>query len=163
MKSLLLLFLLTIATLSHAQDQTTFVLVRHAEKADDGTKNPPLNEEGKERAKKLATFLENQNVTVLYATPFKRTQSTLRPLAERMNLEIQTYDPFPEDDWFNELYEKYPGETIVIAGHSNTIPVIANTLMGSEELKEFDESDYGNLLIVVGNEVGDGKLLWLTF
>jgi hypothetical protein len=38
--------------------------------------------------------------------------------------------------------------TVVICGHSNTIPALANILIGKEQYKTFDDSDYGNLLII---------------
>lgn len=146
-----------------AQSQTTFILVRHAEKADDGTRNPPLNVVGKERATKLAYFLSKQEITALYSTPYKRTQETLQPLADKMSLQVQDYDPYSKGEWLAELYEKHAGNTVVISGHSNTIPSLANALIGSEVFAQFDEKEYSNLIIVVGTKVGEGKLLRLSF
>ena len=69
MKRLLIFSLfLSFSILVCAQDATTFILVRHAEKAQDGTKNPPLNEAGKVRANELAEMLSNQSVEALYST-----------------------------------------------------------------------------------------------
>ena len=53
MKTLLLSLLLLAGATSLAQETTTFILVRHAEKADDGTRNPPLSEVGVQRANDL--------------------------------------------------------------------------------------------------------------
>ncbi len=145
-----------------AQDQTTFILVRHAEKADDGTRNPPLNEAGIERANKLVDLLNSQTIDALYSTPFKRTLETLTPLARERSLSIGEYKPMAGEEWLKELYEKHRGETIVIAGHSNTIPGLTNLLTG-RELSQFDESDYKNVMVVVGNEIRKGKLIWLNF
>ncbi|MEP0985320.1 phosphoglycerate mutase family protein [Ekhidna sp.] len=164
MKKLLLTTLLfAFAIIVFAQDQTTFILVRHAEKANDGTRNPPLNEEGKTRSANLAEMLANQEVTALYSTPFKRTQETLQPIAEMKNLEVQDYDPYAKGEWLATLAKKNPGGTVVISGHSNTIPTLANALLGNETFSQFDESDYSNLIIIVTNEVGKGTLVRLKF
>ena len=52
---------------------------------------------------------------------------------------------------------------MIISGHSNTTPFLANAFLGEESLKQFDEADYGNLLIIVSEELGDGKLVHLRF
>lgn len=164
MKKLLLTTLLFAFTiLVFAQDETTFILVRHAEKASDGTRNPPLNEEGKVRSANLAEMLSNQEIVALYSTPFKRTQETLQPIADMKDLEVQSYDPYAKGEWLASLAEKHPGGTVVISGHSNTIPSLANALLGNESFSQFDESDYSNLIIIVAEEVGKGKLVRLKF
>lgn len=164
MKKLLLTTLLSISTiLVCAQQQTTFILVRHSEKADDGTRNPPLNEDGKVRSANLAEMLSNQEIDALYSTPFKRTQETLQPLADMKDLEVMSYDPYAKGEWLATLIEKHAGETVVVSGHSNTIPILANALLGSDTLSQFDESDYTNFIIIVASEVGDGKLVRLKF
>lgn len=162
-KLLLTTLLLTFVIIVFAQDQTTFILVRHAEKADDGTRNPPLNEDGKARSVNLAEMLANQEITALYSTPFKRTQETLQPLADMKGLEVQDYDPYAKGEWLSSLAEKHSGGTVVISGHSNTIPALANALLGTETFSQFDESDYANLIIVVTKEVGKGTLVRLKF
>lgn len=164
MKKLLLTTLFIVFTIvSFGQEPTTYILVRHSEKADDGTRNPPLNEDGKTRSANLAEMLTNQEVAALYSTPFKRTQETLQPIAEMKSLEVQTYDPYAKGEWLATLAEKHPGGTVVISGHSNTIPSLANALLGNETFIQFDESDYSNLIIVVATEVGKGKLIRLKF
>lgn len=164
MKKLLLTTLLFVmAIVLFAQDPTTFILVRHAEKADDGTRNPPLNKEGNKRADNLAELLSNQDIHALYSTPFKRTMETLQPVADAKDIEVQNYDPYAKGEWLQTLIEKHAGGTVVISGHSNTIPALANDLLGNETFTQFDESDYSNLIIIVASEVGKGKLVRLKF
>ncbi|MEP1034690.1 phosphoglycerate mutase family protein [Ekhidna sp.] len=164
MKKLLLTTLLFVfALITFAQDPTTFILVRHAEKADDGTRNPPLNEEGVSRSADLAEMLSKQEITALYSTPFKRTQETLQPIADLKGLDVLDYDPYAKGEWLSSLAEKHAGGTVVISGHSNTIPLLANALLGNETFAQFDESDYTNLIIIVTDEVGKGKLVRLKF
>lgn len=164
MKKLLLITLLfTFAISLFAQEPTTFILVRHAEKALDGTNNPPLSEIGLERASNLAALLSAQDIAALYSTPYNRTEATLTPIGRNKGIEVQNYDPYAKGDWLSSVLEKHTGKTVVISGHSNTIPTLANALLGTETFSQFDESDYSNLIIIVTNEVGKGKLLHLKF
>ncbi len=156
-----LLVLLIYGHTSVGQDLTTFILVRHAEKADDGTRNPPLTEEGKLRAQYLSTLLRDQSISGLYSTPYKRTEETLKHIADQKSLVIQSYNPLESNEWLEGLIKKHEGNTIVISGHSNTIPTLANALLGRETFTQFDESDYANLILIVTSSVGKGKLIHL--
>lgn len=145
-----------------AQESTTFILVRHAEKADDGTKNPPLNEIGKERAKALADHLKETDITAIYSTDFKRTRQTVQQIADAEGLQIKSYDPFSSTA-LDMMFENESGGIVLISGHSNTTPLLANQLIGEERYQQFDDSDYDNLFIVVAVEKGKGNVVKLTF
>lgn len=154
MSRLLVVLLLLIATSSFAQ--TTFILVRHAEKeaAASGdqmmNKDPMLSKEGEARAQSLMKLLDKQKVDAIYSTNFNRTKNTVKPLAEAKGITVQTYEALKDAD-LNKL--KATNGTIVIVGHSNTIPQIANLLIGKEQFKTFEDSDYGNLLIISNGSV----------
>lgn len=163
MKNLLTIALLLFSFLSYGQESTTFILVRHAEKAADGTKDPDLTDAGKERARRLAEMLSMEEVTAVYSTDFKRTKQTVEPLAKSKGLEIQTYEWKSPKALMNKLLEQYNGGTVVICGHSNTTPILANALIGRAIVGTFAEDDYGNILIVTASKVGMGKLIWLIY
>lgn len=141
---------------------TTFIFVRHAEKETDGSKDPVLSSEGTIRAERLAGLFTQQNISALYATPYQRTQLTLGPLANAKNLTITTYQP-NEDGFLASLLQTYPNGTVVIAGHSNTIPTLVNELVGEQRFATLDESDYNDVFIVTGNELGKAKVIQLTY
>ncbi|MDX1590689.1 MAG: phosphoglycerate mutase family protein [Balneolaceae bacterium] len=142
---------------------TTFILVRHAEKVDDSA-DPELSPEGKERVALLTEMLAEVSFDAVYSTPLIRTRETARPIAEERNLEILDYNPRNLEQTANRFKEEHPGETILISGHSNTTPMFANALLGREHFTgSFDESDYGNLLIITVTESGDTKLIHLRF
>lgn len=163
MKKLYLIPLLVAlaATMACAQ-ATTFILVRHAEKVSDGSKDPQLSEAGKVRAMALSKLLKDQKIDAIYATSYKRTQGTVAPLAASKALTVATYDPM-KGNVIDEMAAKYPGGTIVVCGHSNTTPWTANYLLGEEQYKDFDDTDYDNLLIVDVIEKGKVKVTWLTY
>jgi 2,3-bisphosphoglycerate-dependent phosphoglycerate mutase len=73
--------------------QSTFYVVRHAEKVDNST-NPLLSEDGKERAKDLTRKLVNKNISLIYSTDYLRTKNTAKPLADAMAISFPQSLPF---------------------------------------------------------------------
>ncbi len=163
MRKSITLFCLIFGGVIYAQEATTFILVRHAEKASDGTRNPPLSEAGVERANELMNLLSSTDVTAIYSTGYTRTRTTVEPLAEAKKLTIQEYSWGDPKALLSGILQKNWGGTVVISGHSNTTPFLANVILGEEKFEQFDDSDYGNLLVIVATELGSGKLLHLRF
>lgn len=165
MKRILIVWILVSASAatSHAQQQTTLIIVRHAEKVADGTKDPALSEEGISRANRLAAMLESQAIQAIYSTPYQRTRLTVAPLAAKKSLKVDDYDPTSKT-FVSDLIQKNRGGTIVVVGHSNTVPGMLNQIIGKEEFKNFDDADYGNLIIVsVAEGATAPKITWLRY
>jgi 2,3-bisphosphoglycerate-dependent phosphoglycerate mutase len=141
---------------------TTFIFVRHAEKVIDGSKDPELTAEGKERAVRLSSMLANQKVNAVYATDFKRTRLTVEPMATNHQLMVTTYESF-EEARLKELAARHKGGTIVICGHSNTTPAMINKLIGRDQLKQWEDADYGNFVIVTVSASGETSLTMLRY
>ena len=148
MRSFLLLLAITITIGSFAQQSTTFILVRHAEKLADDPKDPNLSKEGEQRAQELKELLGRSGISVIYSTPFKRTRSTVQPIASALDLEIMDYMPNDPKALIDQMLAKHQGATILVSGHSNTTPMLANVLLGKEKYAQFDDGDYGNILII---------------
>lgn len=163
MKSTLIVFFLALSFCQASAQVTTVILVRHGEKSTDDPKDPELSEVGKQRAQQLAKVLKETKVDAIYATPYKRTRNTVTPLAEAKGLTVQDYSATRKEE-LDAMLQKFSGGTIVVAGHSNTIPGLANYLLGKTEFQNFDESDYDNLLIVTVIERGKtATVVWLTY
>ncbi len=146
MKSIFAIILfLSIGSSAVAQDKT-IILVRHAEKADS-SRDPELSAEGKQRAERLAKVIKKYKPGAIYSTDFKRTRDTVAPIAARRKLQIQTYDPGKPNDLIDAI-TKSKTKRFLIAGHSNTVPGLAN-LVGKKELfKNLDDAEYGAIWIV---------------
>ncbi len=138
-----------------AFDGATIYLVRHAERAEDGTNNPPLSKKGEMRAKMFAGMLHGENVTHVFSTPFIRTMDTAAPTAHEHGLEVEEYDPRDSQGLVDRL-KTFSG-TILVTGHSNTTPGLVNLLVGSD-LENLDESVYNNIYIVTFDGNGNGHL-----
>jgi 2,3-bisphosphoglycerate-dependent phosphoglycerate mutase len=158
---LAVLFIASVNVL-YAQEITTVILLRHAEKMADGSKDPQLTEEGKARAARLANLLKDTKVDAIFSTTLKRTQNTVAPLALSKGITVLPYQAM-NGEAIDDLLRDFKGKTIVICGHSNTTPWTINYLIGKEEYKDFADSDYDNLVIVDLTEKGKAKTKWLTY
>jgi len=148
---LALLILLSYVFTGYSQNNTPteitkIILVRHAEKTDDGTKNPPLSSEGILRAEQLNTLLADIKIDSLYATPYKRTEQTLGVISKNRNIKITNYNP--SDKLFSENLLKNKGKTMLVAGHSNTIPALVNTLIKSNKYEQLAETEFSKIWIL---------------
>jgi 2,3-bisphosphoglycerate-dependent phosphoglycerate mutase len=154
MKKIFLVLLLVGQIAANAQDQkiSTFILVRHAEKASDG-KDPELSQGGAERAQRLALLLKNSEISAVYSTKYKRTQNTVGPVSKEKNLVINDYESMTGEQ-LQKIANENPGGTVLIAGHSNTVPQIANALLGKNQFQNFPDSEYGTILVLSVLEVG---------
>ncbi len=137
------------ATSSTSDNSTTFIIVRHAEKALDAAsaafqsneksvvfdaKNPPLSALGLRHADALNQALENAQVYAVYATPFLRTQATAAPTAAAHGLKVSSYAAtLPAAAFAEQLRVAAKPGTVVVVGHSNTVPAIVAALCGSRQ------------------------------
>lgn len=144
---------------------TIFLLVRHAEKL--GGSDPGLTEDGQARANALADVLANAGVDRIVSSQFRRTQDTAAPLADRLGLEVETRALDLSDAAGSsaaialELAATHAGQTILMVGHSNTIPRIASALTGVP-MDDLDERDYDNLFVVI-RDASTGQLIRARF
>jgi phosphohistidine phosphatase SixA len=128
---------------------TTYYVVRHAEKEPSGANmstDVPLSEAGIERANALKHSLKNKHIQYVYSTNTLRAKATARPLAETLNVDLQTYDP--RDSSFVDRVKKRGKGNALIVGHSNTVDDIVNAFIGKVVLHNLPDSSYGDLFIV---------------
>jgi len=164
MKRIILLLFISALTfnVSAQTDVTTFILVRHAEKSKDDPRDPSLSEEGIKRAESLNAMLKQADIAALYSSPYKRTRSTVQPIADAKGLEVNTYDP-RSAAFLEDIMTKLKGKTIVISGHSNTTPNVVNALIGEDRFKQLSEDDYSKIYIVSVTEIGKGTVTLLSY
>ena len=130
-----------------ASDEPVVVyLVRHAEKAGDGTGDPPLAIAGRIRVQTLKALLADVDLTHVHTTDWKRTRDTARPFARDAGVELAIYDP-RELETLSADIKATPGHHLV-AGHSNTTPQLVAAL-GGDPLGPIAELEYDRLYILV--------------
>jgi broad specificity phosphatase PhoE len=167
--ALLLALLLPAAALAGQPDQTsragaagatTVVIVRHAEKATDDPRDPALSPSGQARAEALAAALEGAEVAAVYATPFKRTRATAAPTAARARLTVEERTPGADSAadavaLAREVIAHHAGQTVLVVGHSNTVPELVRAFSG-RTVEPLTDNDYDHLYIVVVPPAGAG-------
>ena len=130
--------------------QSTFYVVRHAEKVDNST-NPPLSGLGTERAIDLKNLLLNKSITEIYSTNFIRTRTTAQPLAEARGVVTKIYATSPADSMrvFIEKLKQIRGKNVLVTGHSNTTKYVVNGLLERDTLRaDIADNDFDNLYII---------------
>ncbi|HXT16648.1 MAG TPA: histidine phosphatase family protein [Gemmatimonadaceae bacterium] len=128
---------------------TVVVLVRHAEKAATPADDPPLTREGEARALALWTTLRYSGVDAAITTNFARTRMTAAPtIAERgITPEVlQARNPNHVQEVVAAI-KRYSGHTVLVVGHSNTVPAIIAAL-GAEQPSNICDETYDDLFIV---------------
>ena len=124
---------------------TTIVLVRHAEKKKDKSRNPALTTLGKKRALVLRRILRSMPIHTIYSTPLRRTRQTVLPIAKARKLKLQ--EVLRVKLQVQKLKTQHPGQTVLVSGHSNTIPAMLK-MLGVKKTIVIKENDYDDLFIV---------------
>ncbi len=143
---------------------TTIILVRHAEKAivPPENKDPDLSEAGQARAQGLAKMFSGSGIAAIYATQFKRTQQTAKPLADKFGIAVTIVDAKKTSDVVRQIRADHAGKVIFVAGHNNTVPEIIAAL-GGPKMPIISETEYDNLFILTIPNQGPPKLLKLKY
>lgn len=159
---LALVLLATSAFANGGPEITTVILVRHGEKAGPSG-DVPLSDAGVARANELARVLEGVKLDGIYSTPFERTRKTVAPVAEKLGVKVEeiaagkTY----VEDMVKIIREKHEGDTVLIAGHSNTTPDVIRAL--GLTVPDMPDSQYDDLFIVTLVKGGSAKLVSLRY
>lgn len=133
---------------------TVVYIVRHAEKTGESA-DADLSAEGRVRAQVLSWMMRDVDLHAIYSTDVSRTMSTVAPVAKAKRLNVSHYKP-SSGGLTTAIREQLVGKSILVCGHSNTIPALLRDLgIGIEEkiLQSFD-----NLFIVVlTGDAGDNR------
>ena len=153
---------------SSTEASTTILIVRHAEKRTDQGEDPELSPEGYERAEALSAALADADIDVIVGSQYRRTTDTVARVAEQHGLTIVTRDldtsdsPKAAADLAPLLVSEFSGQTILVAGHSNTINTMVSALT-PVRMDELESNDYDNLFIVTVGPDGRGTLIRSQF
>ena len=150
-----------------SQATTTIIFVRHAEKAATGGPDPDLSPAGEKRVAELTRQMLDadviQGVDAIYSTPFKRTQQTVQPLADALDLPINIYDAGDTEEVLETILRRHKGKIILVVGHSNTVPQLMWDLGASKRVPPIAEDEYDNIYIVAIPWFGKTKTIRLRY
>ena len=134
-----------------AEGGALVIVVRHAEKAAVPGDDPPLSEAGAARAAALARVLRDAPVRAVIVTPRRRTGETAAGVVAARGL-TPVVVPFAANvaDHARAVADAVRaagGGTVLVVGHSNTVPAILAAL-GAPRLPDLCDAAYANLFVV---------------
>ncbi|HOY04905.1 MAG TPA: phosphoglycerate mutase family protein [Saprospiraceae bacterium] len=141
---------------------TTFIVLRHAETSGSGS-DPNLSAAGMARADELRRILGNVPLAAVFSSNYNRTRQTAQPTATDKSLNVNIYDPLNQSPLVDEWLSAYRGQTVLVLGHSNTVPALLNLFLGSNEYSNLPDTEYNNLFIATVSERGRAKVLHLKY
>jgi broad specificity phosphatase PhoE len=153
MKHFALILSISLLLATYANAAPIIFIVRHAEKASTGGKDPDLSVEGQKRADALAHILKDSQITSMFVTEFKRTQETAVPTARAAHVS-PTMIPANDIGPLVEKLRALTGNALVV-GHGNTIPDLLKAL-GIATPVSIPEDDYTEIFAVL---LGDAPQL----
>ena len=118
-------------------------VIRHFEKAAGS--DPALTAAREANALRLAERLAGERIVAVYSTDTRRTRSTALPTATKNGLTVSLYAPADEAALIERALQQ-PG-SVLIVGHSNTVPSIVGRLSGVAQ-PAMDESQFGTLFVI---------------
>jgi broad specificity phosphatase PhoE len=92
-------------------------------------------------------MLSDAKVKSIYTSEVARTQQTAEPLARRLNIKPVVVAAKEIDALVAELHAHTEEGTVLVVGHSNTIPLIVERLSGESE-PPIGEGEYDRMFIV---------------
>lgn len=135
-----------------SQATTTVIFVRHAEKAAEPADDPGLSPAGQRRVAELTRQLKDADVIAgidaVYSTPFRRTEETARPIAEALDLPLNSYDAADTEAIMEHIVKAHKGKIILVVGHSNTLPALIGNMGASKRVPPIAEDEYDNIYLV---------------
>jgi broad specificity phosphatase PhoE len=118
-------------------------VIRHFQK--EVGNDPRLTPKGQANAVRLAERLSGERIVAVYSTDTRRTRETAAPTVTKLGLMVALY---PATDYaaLAQRVASQP-ESVLIVGHSNTVPDIVAHFSGAPQ-PPMDESQYGTLFVV---------------
>jgi broad specificity phosphatase PhoE len=147
---------------------TTVYLVRHAEKQAAPAGDPPLTEAGRARAAELLRIMGPLGIRTIITSQYLRTKETAGPLAAASGI-TPLVIPMAADRTapggiaprsIKELVDRileHKGESVLVVGHSNTLPLIIKGL-GGAPVPDIPDAEYDNLFVVTISDKGEVAL-----
>ena len=113
-------------------------------------------------------MLKDAGVTAIYTTQYKRNRQTAEPLAQQSGISI-TERPISgantatyAQDLAQEILTNSLGKTVLVVGHSNTVPDIVKALSGIA-VPPITDPEYDHIFIVTIPASGPPRLMQLRF
>ncbi|HEV2043051.1 MAG TPA: phosphoglycerate mutase family protein [Sphingomicrobium sp.] len=112
-----------------------------------GVTDPDLTDEGQRVALALVTWFKRDRPKVIYVSSTKRAQQTAAPLARKLGVAPTIYNPADTAGLIAAVSRET--RTVLVVGHSNTVPDIIERLGGQRPAPLVHE-DFGDIWRISG-------------
>lgn len=150
----------------YAATSTIVVIVRHADKVNDATDDPPLSPAGVERAGRLAALLGGGppgfGIDAIVVSQYQRSAATAQPLVAARGIPVVK---LPADDLKTlerRVRNDYRGKRVLIIAHSDTVPELVAALGEVKQVPPIDAGEYGTAYVIAMPRFGRPTVLRLT-
>lgn len=148
-------------------DSTTIIVVRHAEKAQDGGADPPLTDAGELRAALLATMFGDADkpghIDAIFVSPTVPNRMTAAPLAARLHVTPIVVAVQDARDLARRVMREYSGRRVLVVGRGDIVTGIVESLTGTAGLPPLHEDEYGTMYVVTVPKIGRPDFLRVSY
>jgi broad specificity phosphatase PhoE len=156
------LILFTVSVTAVAQAQQAVFLIRHAEQVHD-VEDPPLTDDGLNRAKAWATIFRDAGIDVIYTSKKVRTKETGAPIADELNLPLKAMPRSDINGLVDQVRKEHSDDVVLIVSHSKIVPRLVEAFVPLAEVPAIERDDYDNLFIIVPKGENDAMVLRLRY
>jgi broad specificity phosphatase PhoE len=113
-----------------------------------------LSAVGVARAERLAALLAAAPLAAVYASDTRRAQQTAAPLAARHRLPVTVRSAKDVRGLIDDIGARHVGRTVVVVGHSNTVPEIVSALTRGKQTVSIADDQFDRIFIVTVTRFG---------
>jgi broad specificity phosphatase PhoE len=124
----------------------SYYVMRHLN-TQPGVRDAELTAEGQRNAQAMVDWFRNDPPSVIYVSNTRRAQQTAAPLAAALGITPKIYDP-ANSPALAQMVKAETG-TVLVVGHSNTVPDIVQQLGGTRP-EPIGEAQFGDIWHVTG-------------
>ena len=125
-------------------DTTTLLVLRHADRVAQAT---GLSAAGLARAQEIVHVGEKAGIQGIYQSDTDRSRQTAAPIATALGITPVEITASDVTGLVNHIFANHRGETVLVVGHSNTVPQII-TAVGGPVLADIPDDEFDNLFTV---------------
>jgi broad specificity phosphatase PhoE len=107
----------------------------------------------------VSLTLQKTGIANIFSTPYKRTTQTAQAVAQRSGLQVQAYDPAVPTVLVEKV--KSLNGTVLVVGHSNTLPELVR-LFGGAPGADLADNEYDRLYQLIADANGVITTVLLT-
>lgn len=122
---------------------TTLLVVRHADRLATDALSPL----GVARAQVLVHVVEKAGISAIYVSDTDRARQTAAPLATALGLTPVELAAADVTALVNDIFTNHRGQTVLVVGHSNTVPQII-AAAGGPALAGIPDNEFDNLFVL---------------